>query len=309
MRIAIYGSGALGCYFGAKLQRHGQEVHFIARGKQLQALRTDGLHVKGPDDSFTLVDVNVMSDPLSIGPVDIVLLAVKTWQVEQALPRLSGLLHAETRVLTLQNGVETPQQIAERIGAEHVLAGIVRGFFTLGAPGVVQHVGVRPSITFGPVTKQADPLAESLYETLLAADIHAEIPPDIDAALWEKFILVTSLGGVGALIRQPIGVIRDYAPAWQMLVDSMHEIAALAQARHVKLPEDTVERLMAFVQSFPPDATASMQRDIMDGLPSELEAQTGAVLRLAAQSGVAVPVNSMIYHSLILQERRARSVD
>ncbi len=305
MRFAIYGSGALGSYFGAKLARHGHEVIFIARGAQLEAMRTKGLRVEGVDEAFSLPQVRVTNDPGRLSPVDFILVAVKTWQVEDTLPYLDSMLHQQTQVLTLQNGVELHTRIAQRIGAERVLAGIVRGFFFLDGPGVVRHLGVPPSITFGP----SSPLAEALCATLLEAGIQAIIPADIDAALWEKFLLVTAVSGVGALTRMPMGPIRAYGPTRQMLEDAMREIDTLARARQVHLLDDVVERTMAFVDTFPEDATASMQRDLMEGRPSELEAQTGAVLRLAEASGVAVPLNRLIYDSLILQERQARSTD
>jgi 2-dehydropantoate 2-reductase len=308
MRLAIYGSGAVGSFFGAKLSQAGHEVIFIARGAQLEALRSTGLRVEGVDDIFMLSNVRATDNPASIGLVDFVFLAVKTWQVASILPHLGSLLHSESRVLTLQNGVETAGIVAAQIDADRVLTGVVRGFFFMDAPGLVRHLGVQPSIIFGPSTHEADPVAARLCDVLQATGgIYAEIPANIDVALWEKFLLVTAVSGVGALTRQPIGAIRNYAPAYQMLADSMREIYALALARQIPLPADTVERTLDFVASFPPDATASMQRDIMEGRPSELEAQTGAVVRLAAQSGVDVPVNRLVYHSLYLQEAAGRS--
>lgn len=306
MRLVIYGAGALGSYFGAKLCQQGHNVVFIARGRQLEALRTRGISVVSADEQFDLPSVQVTDDPAGVGKADYVLLAVKTWHIETVLPHLPGMVGADTRVLTLQNGVETPQIIGSVIGIAHVLAGVVRGFFAADAPGTVRHLGVRPSILFGQITHQKTAHASRLLECLLSAGIHAEIPENIDTALWEKFMLVCAVSGVGAVTRVPIGAIREFPQTWQMLEGCMHEIARVAQAYDIPLSDDVVQRTMRFVDTFPFDATSSMQRDIMQGLPSELEAQTGAVVRLAAAQGIAVPIHEFIYASLVLQEQQAR---
>jgi 2-dehydropantoate 2-reductase len=306
MRFAIYGSGAVGCYFGAKLQKAGHEAIFIARGGTLQAIRQSGVRIEGIDEGFHLRSVQITDKLSDIDPVDCVIIGVKTWQVEGIIDQLPALLHEDSRALTTQNGVEAPTIIAQRIGEGRVLGGVVKGFFFVESPGVIRHVGVRPSITFGSIAERNGQLEKTLLETLLQADIHAEIPQNTATALWEKFLLVCSLSGVGAITRSPIGAIRAYPSTRNLLIDVMHEIHLVAQAHEIALHENIIDQTMAFVDTFPYEATASMQRDIMDGLPSELEAQTGAVVRLGKLTETPTPLNQFIYDSLILQELTAR---
>ena len=221
--------------------------------------------------------------------------------------QLPAVIGEQTLCLTLQNGVEAPGIVAERVGAARTLGGLVRGFFQIDAPGIVHHASVQPTIIFGHMDGSRPPATLALLDCLTAAGIYAECSNDIEVALWAKFLLVTALSGVGAVTRAPIGAIRACDLTWQLLRDVMTEIAGVAQARGVDLPADTVERTIAFIETFPPDATASMQRDVVAGLPSELEAQTGAVVRLGQAVGAAVPLNATIYASLVLQEQRARA--
>jgi len=309
MKFVMVGSGAVGSYFGARLQKSGQEVVFVARGKQLAALREHGLTVRTPQGDTHLPTVSVTDDIASIGQADFVLISVKTWQLDDILPKLDSLRSKDrskdTRFLTLQNGVEAPDIVANVAGIEQTLGGLVRGFFEIHAPGIVRHVGITPTINFGQIDGQRSPQAETLLKILTAAGIQSEIAADIEVALWEKFMVVTATGGVSTVARSTIGEVRDYAPTYQMLRDVMSEIAAVGKARGVKLSEDVVERVMKFADNIPHAATTSMYRDIVSGLPSELDAQTGAVVRLGKEASVATPINQFIYDSLILQEMRA----
>lgn len=167
-------------------------------------------------------------------------------------------------------------------------------------------MGVQPAIIFGSLHRDRTPEADTLRQCLLSAGVHTDVSDDIETALWEKFLLVTSLSGVGAVTRATIGEIRDNAATWQMLQCVMREIVDVARAYGVHLPDNVVERTIEFMHTFPPEATTSMQRDILHGLPSELEAQTGAVMRLGRAAAVPTPTNQFIYDSLILQESRAR---
>lgn len=308
MRFVMVGSGAIGGYFGAQLQLAGHEVVFVARGEQLRAFKEQGLTISAAVGETRLQPVNATDDIPAIGPADYVVIAVKTWQAEAVARHLPALGHVKTRFLTLQNGVEAPGIVGAQVGAERTLGGLVRGFFELEAPGKIRHVGVQPTIIFGQLGGRPTPEAEALLAALHDAGINTELSPDIEAALWEKFLLVTSLSGVGAVTRATIGELRDEPATRRMLRAVMAEIDAVARARGVNLTDDAVERTLAFVETFPPQSTTSMQRDIMNGHPSELEAQTGAVVRLGREVLVATPVSDYLYTSLMLQERRARGL-
>ena len=306
MKFVMVGSGAVGGYFGSKLQVAGHEVVFVARGELLRVLRETGLTLCHESEETRLPSVTATADLTAIGPADYVLIGVKSWQVEAVARQLPALKGPRTRFLTLQNGVEAAPQVATYVGPEQTLGGLVRGFFQLDAPGRVRHVGVQPTIIFGQLDGRRTEPAEQLLHCLTGAGIYAELSDDIEAELWKKFLLVTALSGLGAVSRSTVGEIWAYAPTRHMLRDVMAEIVTVARGRGVKLPADILAGTLAFVETFPPEATTSMQRDIMNGLPSELEAQTGAVVRLGHEAGVATPLNQFIYQSLVLQEQRAR---
>ncbi len=305
MKIAVIGAGAVGGYFGGRLAEHGFDVCFLARGATLAALRTEGLRLKSPRGDAAL-RVRATGDPAAIGPVDTVLVGVKAWQVPEVAPTLRPLLGADTCVLPLQNGVEAPAQLAAALGEQHVLGGMCRIISRLLAPGHVEHLGAEPTIALGELDNRKSARLERLRDTLARAGITAVIPPDIDVVLWEKFLLIAAMSGVGAVTRAPAGVLREMPETRAMLAGAMREIAAVAAARGVAMTADAVDRTLAFIDTLPAESTASMQRDLMEGRPSELDYQNGAVVRLGREAGVETPLNRFLYHSLLAMERQAR---
>lgn len=306
-RIAVFGSGAVGGYFGGRLAEAGAHVAFIARGAQLRAIREQGLRVASPAGDFHLHPVLATEHPADVGPVDVVLVGVKAWQVREAAPALRPLVGPDTTVLPLQNGVEAPSELAEALGAEAVLGGLCRIVAAVAEPGLIRHMGVDPVVIFGELGGRRSERVAALKSAFDAVTgVRAEVSDDILAAMWSKFLFICGMSGVGALTRVPIGELRAEPETRALLRNGMEEIAALAAARGIDLGEDVVDRTLAFVDDLPADATASMQRDIMEGRPSELEYQNGAVVRLGEAAGVQTPVNRFIYHSLLPLERRAR---
>ncbi len=306
MRIAVFGAGAVGGYFGGRLAQGGEEVVFIARGKTLEALRTKGLTVESLKGDFALSPAQATDDPAQVGPVDVVLVGVKAWQVSEAAQAMRPLVGPETCVVPLQNGVEAADQLAATLGARQVLGGLCAIICFVVEPGHVRHAGGDPSVAFGELDNRKSERAERLRQAFARAQVRVEIPSDIQVALWEKFLFIASWGGVGAVTRARVGVLRTLPETRQMLEEAMREIFAVGRARGVALPDDAVTKAMAIVNRFPPDGTASMQRDILAGRPSELHSQNGAVVRLGKQAGVATPVHDFIYRSLLPLEMRAR---
>lgn len=306
MRIAVFGAGGVGGYFGGRLAQAGEEVVFIARGEHLQALRTHGLRVDSVKGDFVLQSVQVTDDPAQVGVVDVVLLGVKAWQVPEAAQAMRPLVGPDTFVVPLQNGVEAPAQLVAVLGAQHVLGGLAKIISFKVGPGHIRHAGAEPYVAFGELDNRISERAERLCQAFERAGVRVEIPPDIQAALWEKFLFIVSWGGVGAVTRAPIGVLRTVPETRQMLEQAMHEIVAVALARNIALPEDVIGKTMVFVDRLPPNGTASLQRDIMEGKPSELASWNGAVVRLGQEVEVATPLHAFIYHSLLLLELQAR---
>jgi 2-dehydropantoate 2-reductase len=306
MRIAVFGAGSVGGYFGGRLALAGiDEVVFIARGSHLQALRRQGLRVESAKGNFTVPSVQATDDPTQVGPVDALLLAVKAWQVPELSQAIRPMLGPETCVVPLQNGLEAPAQVAAMFGAQHVLAGTCVISSTITAPGCIRHLGLEPSISFGALDNRADPRAERLREAFLRAEVTAIIPADIQVAIWEKFMAIR-FGPVGAAVRAPVGVLRSVPETRRLVEQAGIETLTVAHARGIALTEDSPARMMAALDTIAPGIFASLQRDIEAGRPSELDALTGALVRLGGEVGVATPLHAFIHDILRPQELRAR---
>ncbi|MEO7962918.1 MAG: 2-dehydropantoate 2-reductase [Gemmatimonadaceae bacterium] len=307
MRIAVFGSGAVGGYFGGRLAEAGNDVTFIARGGQLRAIQTDGLHVTSIAGDFSVHPAKTTDDPSSIGIVDVVLVGVKAWQIVEAAGAMRPLIGPNTIVVPLENGIEAPAELASVVGDRHALGGLCRILAFVTAPGRIQHAGIDPYIAFGELDGSRSDRAERLRDAFNSARaVKAEIPDDIRVAMWNKFLLIASWSGLGALTRLPIGIIRSVPETRELMLRALREICAVAAAQGVSLPPESVERAMAFVDALPPDGTTSMQRDIMSGRPSELDAQMGAVVRLGSAKEVDVSLHRIIYAALRPSEEIAR---
>ena len=307
LTIAVFGTGATGGYFGGRLAEAGEDVRFIARGAHLAAMREHGLTVASVAGDFHLDPVRVTDDPAAAEPVDVVLLGVKAWQVPEAAEALRPLLGRHTFVVPLQNGIEAPDQLAAVLGPERVLGGFCSILASLEGPGRIRHMGVVPYVAFGELDGARSGRAEALREAFARSrGVTVEVPADIRAAMWNKFLFITALSGVGAVTRAPAGVLRSLPESRGLLRQALEEIYALAVRVGIALPPDAVEGTLAFIDGLPADGTASLQRDVLAGRPSELEAQVGAVVRLGERMGVEVPVHRTIYAALLPQERRAR---
>ena len=308
MRIAVVGAGGVGGYFGARLVQAGEDITFIARGTQLHALRKEGLRIESPRGNATLGPQRATDNPREVGPVDAVLLCVKTWQLPEAVAVIGPMLGPDTCVVPFQNGVEAAEQLTETLGRGPVLGAVAKIVAFIDGPGRIRDVGGPTAAAFAELDNQPSDRVNRLRAAFRHAGLEVEEPPDIQAAIWLKFLFVATAGGVGAVARQPIGVLRQVPETRRLFKAGMGEIAALAAARGVRLPDDIVGRTMAFVDTLPAEGTASLQRDIVDGRRSELDAWSGAVVRLGAVAGVPTPVHSFVYGSLLPSELRARGL-
>jgi 2-dehydropantoate 2-reductase len=310
MRFAIFGTGGVGGYFGGRLAEAGEDVTFIARGAHLDSIRRNGLTVESVAGDFRVLPAKATDDPRSIGPVDAVVVAVKGWQVPEAAKALAGFLPENGVAIPLENGVEAADQLAAEIGAGRVLPGLCKIVSFIAAPGVVRHTGVEPSLAFGEMSGGTSPRVERLREAFRRCrGVTVETPDDVRVALWQKFVFIAAFSGVGSVTRSTAGAIRATPQARAMVRDAMRETQEVGRARGVPLPPETFEKTFAFFdRQLPDDATSSMQRDVQDGRPSELENQTGAIVRLGREAAVPTPVNDFLYAALLPLEKRARSI-
>jgi 2-dehydropantoate 2-reductase len=307
LRIAVFGAGAVGGYFGGRLAEAGEDVYFVARGSHLAALRADGLRVTSIAGDFAIRPVQVTDDPSELGRADVVLVGVKAWQLPEAADAIRPLVGDQTCILPLQNGIEAPDQLARVHGSGRVLGGLCRIIAYVDGPGHIRHAGAPPYVAFGELEGRNGARVEALRLAFARTrGITVEIPDDIRAAMWSKFVFIAALSGVGALVRAPIGVIRGQPETRALLQEALQEIYAVAGGFGVTLAPDLVATTLAYIDTMPADGTASMQRDVIQGRPSELEAQVGAVVRLGERAGVPVPLHHTIYAALLPLERKAR---
>jgi len=306
LRIAVYGTGAVGGYFGGRLAAGGEDVVFIARGDHLRAIREHGLRVESFKGDFVIHPAQATDDPAQVGTVDAVLVTVKAWQVPDAANAMRPMIGNSTFVVPLENGVDAPDQLSAVLGRDRVLGGLSKIFSYIVEPGHIRHGGAEPVVAFGELDNQKSERAKRLQQAFANAGVRADIPADIHAAIWEKFLFIATISGIGSVCRAPIGVLRSIPQTRAMLEQSMNEILAVARAKGIAIREDVVARAMGFVDSLPPEGTASMQRDILDGKPSELEYQNGTIVRLGKELGIETPLHRFLYHALLPLEIRAR---
>jgi len=306
MKIAVIGAGGVGGYFGGRLAQAGIDTTFIARGATLEALRTKGLRVESVNGDFTIERPRATDDPHAVGQVDAVLLAVKAWQIPEAAESAKPMLGPSTIVVPLENGIDAPETIAAILGSQHAIGGLCAIVSFIVAPGHIRHAASEPMVMFGELDNTRSERVERLHRAFVQAKVTAEIPQDIHRSMWTKFLFIATLSGIGALTRVPIGVWRSMPEIRAIATDSLREVVALATARGIDLGPDAVEKTWQRYDALAPASTSSLQRDVMDGKPSELDAQLGAIVRLAKEAGVPVPVTAMMYHSLLPQERLAR---
>lgn len=297
MRIAIVGSGAVGGFYGALLARQGHDVGFIARGAHLAAIREHGLRVRGAVGDFAARG-RADSDPAALGKADLVILAVKTYDNDTALPMLSVLSGPNTAVLTLQNGVDSVDQVAAIVGLENVLGGATYVATAIAEPGVIAQTGTHRRVVFGEVANPgAEPSARvrEIADAMRAADIHAEPVADARPALWEKFVYLAPFAGFTGAARQPIGPLRDLPGFFDLALRACGEVAAVARAEGVTLPADLPQKLRAYIDALPASTRSSLLIDLQSGKRIEVESLQGSVVRRAAAAGVDVPIMQTLY--------------
>lgn len=297
MRIAVLGSGAVGGYYGARLSRAGHEVTFIARGSHLAAIRARGLEIRSPLGDF-VAKAAADDDTSRVGPVDFVMVAVKTYDNATALPLLRPLLGDGTMVLTLQNGVDSASEVAAIAGEGRTLGGTTYIATVLDAPGLIVQTGTHRRIVFGEVFGSLPRLSDrvrQLQETLAAADIQAEAVADGRVPIWEKFVFLAAIAGFAGASRLPIGPIWADPVSRAQFLEACREIERVARAEGIPVAADVVDRITPYIDGIPKSMRASLLADLSRGRPIEVEALQGSVVRRGERAGVPTPIVKTLY--------------
>ncbi|MDO8753118.1 MAG: 2-dehydropantoate 2-reductase, partial [Anaerolineales bacterium] len=271
--------------------------------------KESGLRVDSIGGDFVIHPAQTTDSPQSMGRVDLVILATKAWQLDSAIAQMKPLVGEGTIILPLLNGIQHMDTLLAAFGRTHLLGGLCGISVFVASPGYIRHVGIQPFIAFGELDNSKSIRVDSLREIFTALNgITVEIPADINVAMWEKFVFISGTSGVGAFTRQPVGAYRVNPESRAMLINAMEETAAVARARGIPLSENLVPDTMKRIDTLQPDVMASMQKDMMEGRPSELNEQTGAVIRMGRAVGVPTPTHEMIYAELSPLEQRARGI-
>jgi 2-dehydropantoate 2-reductase len=298
MRFAILGSGAVGGYYGARLARAGHDVTFIARGAHLTAIRERGLSIRSPALGDFIVTAPAEEDTTRVGPVDVILVAVKTYDNPTALSLIKPMLGPESAVLTLQNGVDSAQDVARLVGEDAVIGGATYIATALTAPGLIEQTGTHRRIVFGEVFGKLPRLSErvkAIHDALSVADIQSECVEDGRAPIWEKFIFLVTLAGFTGASRLPIGPLWADATIRQQFLAGCREVDAVARAEGVPVRPDIIDHISRYISAIPGTMRSSLLIDLSQGKRIEVEALQGSIVRRAAAAEVAVPIMSTLY--------------
>jgi 2-dehydropantoate 2-reductase len=301
MRIGVMAAGGVGGYYGARLAAAGHDVVFVARGAHREAIAKNGLTVESVNGNVHIADAKVTDDPANIGPVDIVLFAVKLWDLETAAKAALPMLGPNTRVITLQNGVDSYERIAPIVGAERAIPGVTYVVTTIDRPGVIKQDSKFQSILCGTIDGRADPQLEAFVAAAKAANIDITLSDDIQRDRWHKFIFLTATSGATSVTRTTMGPILSDPDMRAMFVSIMRETLKVGQAKGVHLSDSYIDERMAFAdKTVPASMKASMANDLDRGNRLELDWLAGTVRRLGKEANVPTPVNDTIYAALKL---------
>ncbi|MEJ2113642.1 MAG: 2-dehydropantoate 2-reductase [Flavobacteriaceae bacterium] len=305
MNIVVFGTGGVGGYFGGKLAKAGFNVTFIARGKHLEAIKNKGLQVKSIYGDFT-VNPKVTDDISQIKNPDLIILGVKSWQVIDVAKQIKPIIHENTIVLPLQNGADNADQLRSVIDAKHVLAGLCKIVSKVESYGIINHFAFDPEIVFGEYDNSKTERVKNIKTIFDKAGFNNTISDDIHLDIWKKFLFIATISGIGAITRVVFGDFRHDEDIRQMLYQTAYEIVSIANAKGIALNNSHIEMVMGVIDNLDYNTTASMQRDIMDGKPSELDNFNGYIVRMGKELHISTPVNSFTYHCLLPQEKKAR---
>lgn len=301
MRIAIMGSGGVGAYVGGRLAAAGEPVVFIARGAHLDAFKRDGLRIESPLHPVHLPRVEATDDPATVGPVDLIVFAVKLWDTEAAVRAMAPMIGPETRILTLQNGIDSVEMIRAQAGAGLVRGGVIYVSAVIDRPGVIRSPGGLHTIVADAAA--GDPVMAAFAAACSRADaLDAKLADDIDSVIWEKFVTLGAVSGATSLLRASVGTILAHAETKTFMRQLIDEAMAVARADGHAVRDGLADEVMTRLAAMPPSFRSSMSEDLERGKPLELRWLSGRVHALGLARGVATPAHSAVYRGLVLYE-------
>jgi 2-dehydropantoate 2-reductase len=300
MKIAIIGSGGVGGYFGARLAASGQDVTFVARGAHLEAMQKKGLKVLSALGDLRLAEVKATGDTTIIGPVDVVMIAVKLWATEEAAAAAKPIIGPNTVAVSFQNGVVAVDTLLPILGQEHVMGGVANIAALIEEPGVIRHNGTMANLFFGELDGKPSPRSQALQVACKIANIQSELVTDITKTIWEKFVRLVTLSALTSLTRMPIGPIRADADTRALMQQVMEEAVAIGKAKGVKFDEGLVAEQMSKVDNYPATMVASMCGDLRRGNRLELPWLSGMIAKFGQELGMPTPANQFVYAALKL---------
>lgn len=305
MKISVIGTGGVGGYFGGRLALAGNDVTFIARGNHLDAIQKNGLIVKSIKGDFEINPAKVTNDLNCVKESDLIIVCTKAWQVKEIAEKIAPLINEETIILPTQNGVLAFEELIEYIPKKNVLGGLCRTFCKIESPGVISHMGLDPTIVFGEIDNRITERISRLNKLFNEAGITNIVAKDIKAELWKKFIMICS-SALLVVTNTNYGELRTSSETRTLVNELYEEIYNVAIAAGVNLSPEIVEKTMQNLDTYPPDSTSSLTRDVREGRPSEIEYQNGTVVKLGIKYGVATPVNRFVYYCIKPLEEKAR---
>ncbi len=307
MNIVIYGTGGVGGYFGARLAQAGNNITFIARGKHLEAIQKNGLQLISPKGDYMVYPAHATANIAEVTDIDLILVCVKARQLETAAKEINQVLSEKTMVISLLNGVNNTEVLGAVINKKHLLGGLCKVVSKIEDFGIINHISFEPTIVFGELDNVKTERAFSLEKLFLNAGITTKLAENIQTEIWTKFLFISTISAIGALTRATLGEIISSPQLKEIMNQTAKEIVLVAKAKGISLPETIVEKQFQIMESQPYDTTSSLQRDVLEGKPSELEAQNGAVVKMGLELGIPTPTNSFIYYCLLPQEKKAGS--
>ncbi len=307
MKIAVVGAGGVGGYFGGLLAAAGHNVSFISRGEHLRALKERGLQIKSPHGDLTVSDAISTDSPKEIGQVDYVIVAVKSYHLNEAAKILSPLIGPNTTVVPLLNGVDAHDVLAKDIGKDQIVGGLCALISMIESPGVIRQTSQVRKIVIGELDMSKTERVEKLVNALTEVGVQASQSTNIFSEIWTKFTFIASFGGLTSLSHANAGEILMLEGARKIFIEAMREVENLAVANGVNLEDSAVEKGETFAHNLEPASTSSMQRDVSEGKLFELEAFSGKIVRLGQELSVETPIHRSIYWLLLPALQRAIS--